>query len=173
MNEQGFHYRWEWRLKASPEGLWPLVADTNRFNHDTSLPGVQHVTQQTRQVNARRRLRFHRLGVRVEWEEEPFEWIRPYRFGVVRHYTRGPVAEMSVQADLTPLPDGGTHLVYQTWAWPKGPLGSLAIPVQIGWLSARDFDRVFRQYGQLAAAGRLPLDLPIRVYLVVGSNIWF
>jgi hypothetical protein len=29
------HYRWEWQLASTPEELWPLVSDTDRFNHAT------------------------------------------------------------------------------------------------------------------------------------------
>ena len=36
-----FHYRWEFELESSPEQLWPLVADTNRFNRDTNVPAVE------------------------------------------------------------------------------------------------------------------------------------
>src|ERR687890_672103 len=75
-----FHYKWEWRLRSSPERLWPFVADTNRFNRDTGLPGVRRADDAVRE-NARQNLRFSRLGVEVEWEEEPFEWVHPYRFG--------------------------------------------------------------------------------------------
>lgn len=28
------YYRWIWHFQSSPEQLWPLVADTNRFTHD-------------------------------------------------------------------------------------------------------------------------------------------
>ncbi len=34
-------YRWEWRLKSSPQALWPLVADTNRFNRDAGIPPLE------------------------------------------------------------------------------------------------------------------------------------
>ena len=60
-------YRWEWRLRSSPEALWPLVADTNRFNRDVGLSGVEA----QRGADGRRRVRLGRL---IEWEEEPFEW---------------------------------------------------------------------------------------------------
>ena len=36
-----FQYRWTWQLRSSPEALWPLVADTNRFNRDTGVPNVE------------------------------------------------------------------------------------------------------------------------------------
>src|SRR3712207_147349 len=118
-----FLYRWEWRLRSTPEQLWPFVTDTNRFNRDTGLPAVQRVDGETRE-NARQLLRFSRLGILVEWEEEPFEWVRPYRFGVDRRYRAGPVASTRVLVELTPQPGGGTHLVYRMWVRPGNPLRS-------------------------------------------------
>jgi len=72
MNYPEFHYKWEWRLRSSPERLWPFVADTNRFNRDTGLSGVR-LADDAVEDNARQHLRLSKLGVRVEWEEEPFE----------------------------------------------------------------------------------------------------
>ncbi len=139
-----FHYRWEYDHKASPEQLWPLVADTNRFNRDTGVPEVQ-VSEDDREAksNGVRRLSLSKFGLRVEWEEEPFEWIRPYRFAVVRRYLKGPVAQMRVQAELKPMEAGGTHLVYEVWAQPKSALGLTAIPLQIGLLAAEASARPF------------------------------
>ena len=148
-----FHYRWEWYLQSGPELLWPLVADTNRFNKDTGLPPLDRKGGKEEPLrNARRRLRFFKLGVKVEWEEEPFEWVEPYRFGVIRYYRSGPVKRMRVLAKLARQPAGGTRLVYQVWAWPANVLGLVAIPLQIGLLSARSFATVFRHYDRAAPA---------------------
>ena len=77
-----FHYRWEWQLQYGPELLWPLVADTNRFNKDTGLPPLDREGGKEEPLrNARRRLRFFKLGFKVEWEEEPFEWWSPIASG--------------------------------------------------------------------------------------------
>lgn len=153
-----FHYRWEYDLKASPEELWPLVADTNRFNRDAGVPAVEiQVDGGSRLTNARRRLRLFVFGLAVEWEEQPFEWIRPHRFGVVRRYTRGPVLEVRVQAELQPQPEGGTRLIYQCWAQPKNIIGHLAIPAQLGFISKRKFAVAFRRYDQQLAKGKPPL----------------
>lgn len=158
MSPKEFHYRWEYELQASPEALWPLVADTNRFNRDAGVPAVEiQIDDGSRLTNARRRLRLFIFGLAVEWEEQPFEWIRPHRFGVVRRYTRGPVSEVRVQAELQPLGDGGTRLVYQCWAQPKNLVGLAAIPAQIGFISRRKFANAFRRYDQLLAKGKPPL----------------
>jgi adenylate cyclase len=148
-----FYYRWQYDLKASPEELWPFVADTNRFNRDTGVPAVHAVEgKQQRLRNARRRLRFSMFGLPVEWEEQPFEWVRPSRFGVTRTYSKGPIAELRVIAELSPLPDGGTRLTYQVWARPKSLLGFIAIPIQIGIISARTFAHMFKRYDESALA---------------------
>ena len=144
-----FRFDWRWHLDATPEALWPLIADTNRFNRDTGLPAVEVVSEGPR---ASKVLRFTRLGVVVEWEEQPFEWVRPRRFGVVRRYTRGPVAEMRVRVLLDPDGAGGTRLRYVTAIRPRGAFGVLATAGQVGLLSRRAFDRVFRRYAELARA---------------------
>ena len=157
MRYRDFHYRWEWQLRSSPEALWPLLSDTNRFNRDAGLPVVAPPLDGSAAfANGRRRLRFRRYGLTIEWVEEPFEWVRPIRFGVVRRLTRGPVAEMRVTADLYPQPDGGTHLVYQVWARPKSPIGLIIIPLQVGLISARRFDAVVRRYDEMAATNESP-----------------
>ena len=146
-----FHYRWVFNLKSTPEQLWPLVSDTNRFNRDTGVPSVEAVGQS--RGNARRRLRLTTFGISIEWEEQPFEWVRPERFGVVRRYSKGPVAELRVLATLTPRGDSaGTRLVYEVWAKPDNLLGLLAIPVQVGIVSKRKFARAFRDYDRLTRA---------------------
>ncbi|HEY0322384.1 MAG TPA: DUF5939 domain-containing protein [Pyrinomonadaceae bacterium] len=166
-----FHYRWEYDLKASPEALWPFVADTNRFNRDTGVPAVE-VESGDKQSKSEsvRRLSLSRFGVRVEWEEEPFEWIKPYRFGVVRRYFKGPVAEMRVLVELKPKETGGTHLVYEVWAQPKSALGLTAIPIQIGLISKRSFAAAFRRYDKLALSGESPLYQPAPVSFTGGGR---
>ncbi len=157
-----FHYRWEFDLESSPDQIWPLVSDTNRFNRDTGVPSVEMVADQGGLRNARRRLQLSVLGIPVEWEEQPFEWVRPHRFGVVRRYSKGPVKELRVRVELTPQarPNSsgdeatGTKLVYDVRAEPASIIGSFAIPIQIGIISARNFARTIREYDRLAKHGR-------------------
>ncbi len=166
MNAYEFHYRWEWAMQSDPAQLWPLVADTNRFDHDTGLPAYQEEQTAARELgNGRHRLRFTIYGVTLEWDEEPFEWVAPYRFGVIRTYKPGllrPIAQLRVQAHLQPKPGGGTHFTYEVWATPANWLGYAAIPIQIGLLSRHQFSAVFRQYDRLAAADQEFVDAPAR-----------
>jgi class 3 adenylate cyclase len=169
MGYQEFHYKWEWRLHSSPERLWSFVSDTNRFNRDTGLPGVRRADDAVRE-NARQSLRFTRLGVQVEWEEEPFEWVRPIRFGVHRRYHAGPVASTRVLVELEPLPSGGTRLVYHSWIRPKNLLGVTAVPVLMRLFYRRAFGSAFRKYDELAATAHTPFEEQAGVHFTPGGR---
>lgn len=160
-----FAYNWEIHLKASPEALWPFVADTNRFNRDTFLPTVERLGIE----NGVSHMRFRLPLVRVEWDENPFEWTYPYRFGVVRNYRMGPLLQMRVLCEMTPE-NGGTRLNYKVWARPRNLIGNIAIPLVIGLASAQLFLRTFKEYDALAAAGKTPLDAPGAARLTSGGR---
>lgn len=161
-----FHYRWVWNLQSDPEKIWPFVADTNRFNHDAAVPPIEMLEA----AGGKRRLRLSVMGIPVVWDEPPYEWIRPHRFGVVRRYCSGPVAELRVQAEFLPQPQGGTTLVYQVWARPSGLLGRIVIPFQLGVVSAKAFERAIRMYDQLAQQSKLMLDVPGKVRFTPGGR---
>ena len=148
-----YQYRWVFDLKSTPEQLWPFVADTNRFNRDTGVPRVQVDASKGRLRNARRRVRLSLYGMDVEWEEQPFEWVQPVRFGIERVYSKGPMARMRALADLNALDSGGTRVTYEVRATPRNLLGVLAIPLQIKLIIAPRFKAAFRKYDELAAKG--------------------
>ena len=143
---QEFYFDWHWDLESSPQAIWPLASDTNRFNRDTGQPEIELLENVKGVKHARMKLPI--LG--VEWEEEPFEWTYPYSFGILRTYSKGPVDEMRVQANFDPRSDGGTHVQYQTWMKTGNLLAKLAIPFAIGVIAKNRFERVFRMYDRLA-----------------------
>ena len=154
-----FHYRWTYDLKSTPEKLWPFVADTNRFNRDTNVPTVELERPRRRLRNARRRARLTVFGMPVEWEEQPFEWVRPFRFGVVRTYSKGPVAELKALVLLSTKSGGGTSLTYEVWVTPKSLIGLIATPIQIGLIASRRFRIAFRKYDELALIEASPAEM--------------
>jgi adenylate cyclase len=153
MAPREYHYSWEFDLKASPEKLWPFVADTNRFNRDTGVPKIDIEPNDKRLRNARRKVRLTIYGLPVEWEEQPFEWIRPVRFGIERSYSRGPIARMRALAEFTNNGDAGTRLTYNIWATPRNLLGSIFIPLQIKFVISPKLRAAFQKYDKLATAG--------------------
>ncbi|MEW6287114.1 MAG: DUF5939 domain-containing protein [Chloroflexota bacterium] len=144
---QEFHFSWQWDLQSPPEALWSLASDTNRFNRDTGQPEVEVLAN----VRGVKRLRMKLPIVRVEWEEEPFEWTYPYSFGVVRRYSKGPLEEMRVRVTFDPLDNGGTRLTYQTTILSAHLLAPLAIPLAIGVVAKSRFEKAFRFYDRIAS----------------------
>src|SRR5882724_8206931 len=162
MSYREFHYRWVFNFKSSPERLWPFVADTNRFNRDTGVPKIEVESGRKRLRNARRRVRLSIYGMPIEWEEQPFEWVRPLRLGINRVYSKGPMAQMKALVELSPRAEGGTRMTYDVWARARNLLGVIAIPVQIGLSSAAKFRAAFKKYDELAQAeaSAKPADIP-------------
>ena len=148
-----YHKRWEFDLKSSPERLWPFIADTNRFNRDTGVPQIEVDKTDKPRRNARRKVRLSIYGLPVEWEEQPFEWVKPSRFGIERVYSKGPLARLRVRAELQPKSDGGTHLIYELWSTPRNLPGAVAIPMQINFVVARRFRDAMRKYDDAAFMG--------------------
>lgn len=146
MNQE-FHFSWQWDLQSSPEAIWPYAADTNRFNRDTGQPEVEMLDN----VKGIKHLRMRLPIIKVEWEEEPFEWTYPYSFGVLRTYSKGPIEEMRVQVNFEPRAAGGTHVVYQTWIQSDHLLAPLAIPFVIGVIAKKRFEKALRSYDRIAA----------------------
>jgi hypothetical protein len=148
------HYRWVWNLQSSPEDIWPLIADTNRFDRDTGVPKLERVGAEQRLSNARLRFRQVQYGVALEQLQEPYEWVYPYRYGILRTYRTGPLALLRVEVDLEPHSEGGTRCIYQVWARGANIIGQLAIPFQIGIIFARRFERICRGYDRMVASGK-------------------
>ena len=137
------HVCWEWPLQSRPSDLWPLVSNTDRFNADSGVPAVEQLDQSRYQ----RHLKLSKLGVNVEWDEEPFEWQRPERFGVRRRYRTGPLAAMQVLAEFLEQP---ARLRYQVWATPRNWLGQLLVRLQLLESGFR-FGKTVKAYDALAS----------------------
>ena len=148
-----FHYRWVFDLKSSPEQLWPFITDTNRFNRDTGIPRVTVDQTKNPLRNARRKVQLSIYGMDVEWEEQPFEWVRPLRFGIERVYSKGPMSRMRVLAELTPNDAGGTRVTYDLLAITRNLLGSIVVPLQLKFKTEPGFRTAFQKYDELASAG--------------------
>ncbi|MBI3160960.1 MAG: SRPBCC family protein, partial [Chloroflexi bacterium] len=144
-----FHYTWTWELVSPPEALWPLVSDTNRFNCDTGLPPMILLGI----AKGVRRVKFKVPLVHVEWEEEPFEWVYPYRFGVLRRYKTGPLKEMRVDVRMERVGNSRTRLVYDVHVAGRNLLGDILIPLGIGFVSAKRFGTAFQKYDRLVSSG--------------------
>ncbi len=103
---------WTWTFDLPPAELWPVLADTNRFNEAMGLP--PYVLEETPQPNGtvRRRGKGKAAGFTLEWEEKPYEWIEGRHFRQAREFTKGPFRRFGPVFDLEPDGKGGSRVSY-------------------------------------------------------------
>jgi class 3 adenylate cyclase len=164
-------FEWELELRSSPAALWPLVADTNRFDRDSGTPSVEHLRDRDAALtNARCAVRQRLAGFTLEYEQDPFEWSYPEWFAVTRRYSRGPLARLAVEARFTPNDRGGSECRYEVRVTPRNGLGRAAIPVQIGLVYQRLFRRTFLRYDEMVQSGEWWRSSDARPRLVPGGR---
>ena len=103
---------WTWTFDLPPDELWPVLADTNRFNEAMGLP--TYVLEETPQANGTilRRGRGKAAGFVLEWEEKPYEWIHGRHFRQARVFTKGPFRRFGPVFDLESDGTGGSKVSY-------------------------------------------------------------
>ena len=103
---------WSWTFDLPPEELWPVLADTNRFNEAMGLP--PYALEETPQPNGTvlRRGKGKAAGFTLEWEEKPYEWIHGRHFRQAREFSKGPFRRFGPVFDLEPDGKGGSRVSY-------------------------------------------------------------
>ena len=103
---------WSWTFDLPPEELWPVLADTNRFNEAMGLP--PYALEETPQPNGTvlRRGKGKAAGFTLEWEEKPYEWIHGRHFRQAREFSKGPFRRFGPVFDLEPDGAGGSRVSY-------------------------------------------------------------
>jgi serine/threonine protein kinase/class 3 adenylate cyclase len=151
-------FNWSWELEASPQRLWPLVANTERLNRAAGLPAVQFTAELDPDGGTRRFGRFRKMGVTAAWREHPFEWVEGVRMGVLREYSQGPFRWLMSLVELAPRPGGGTTLSHRVRLEPLGLLGRTVAAVEVGLKGRRAVDHIYRRI-DAALSGKLGSSL--------------
>jgi len=138
-------YQYQWKLRSSSESLWPYLSNTDRVNQAVGLPAVKYKTFQDPKLGMRRIATVRAMGMTMEWEEHPFEWIEGRRLSVLRQFPSGPFHWFTNVVELNPLSDGGTLVVQTLEMTPRNFMGKLFARFQIGGKSERNFGRVYEK----------------------------
>ncbi len=147
-------FRVELALASPPERLWPLVSNTERLNRAVGLPHVAFSDAPSAGGAARKTGAFRVLGMDVAWEEHPFEWVHERGHSVFRAYTKGPLAWLTNRVRLEPREGGGSRLVHEVEAAPRGAIGRVASAWEIGWKLTRRLREVYSRLDDAARAER-------------------
>src|SRR5882672_1135028 len=79
---------WEWRFDQPPDLVWPVVADTARFNEAAKLPKYQVEDVPAADGRVLRLARAKVGGFPLEWEERPYEWVQNRSFRQTRLFRK-------------------------------------------------------------------------------------
>jgi adenylate cyclase len=90
-------------LASAPADAWPLLVDTDRLNRLIGMEPVAYRPAGSETHAASRFLAETRMGgFAVTYEEFPYEWEHPKRFGVYRKFVRGPLEWLRMRWTLEP-----------------------------------------------------------------------
>ncbi len=117
---------WTWHFDSPPEAIWPLLADTARFNEAAKLP-KHEVEERPRPDGSVLYLGRARQGpFRLEWQEKPVNWVANKWFEHRRTFLKGPLASLCASFRLVPE-DGGSRGEYTLEAAAANPLGEVIL----------------------------------------------
>ncbi|HEX3861215.1 MAG TPA: adenylate/guanylate cyclase domain-containing protein [Stellaceae bacterium] len=97
---------WEWEFAASPERLWPVLADTERFNEAMGLPRYAVKETPLSDGSVRRVGSSRRGGFTATWDEGVPEWVAPHRFAHHRRFHGGPLRRVASELTIDPAAGG-------------------------------------------------------------------
>ncbi len=106
-----------------PEALWSFLADTERLNRAMKLPAVRFVPLPDPAKKGHYQAETSVWGMRLAYEEFPFDFVEGRRYRVVRRFASGPLEEVTGGVRLAPAP-GGTELEVFADVRPRNWLGS-------------------------------------------------
>ncbi len=151
---------WEWHFAASPEALWPLLADTARIGEAAGFPRYT-ITDIPRPDGTVERVgSARRLGMTMIWDEGVPEWIAGRRYSHERRFRSRLIHKLASRLEFDPAPEGGTLVRYSsaiTASWP------VALVLRCGGMRrlGRALDRLFREVASFADMSLADMSLPL------------
>jgi class 3 adenylate cyclase len=119
---------WSWVFAASPEALWPVLADTRRLNEASGFPRYT-LEEKARPDGSVERIGHARRGpIKLDWTEGAFDFVTNQWFQQTRWFHQGPFASLTARMELTPE-KGATRVVWREILEVKGPIGRTVAPI--------------------------------------------
>jgi class 3 adenylate cyclase len=152
--------KWSWRFDASPEKIWPVLSDTERFNEAAAFPKhtVEASAQPDGSVIYTGRAKFGPLT--VAWRDLPQEWVTNRTFRHERRFHNGPLLSMTATFRL--MPDGaGSRGEFVLEAEPRNLLGRLMLATGFFSGAHKTFERLVADATAYVAGQREePFEIP-------------
>lgn len=117
---------WVWRFDHPPDRVWPILADTARWNEAAALPNHQtiDVLQEDGSVHYLATLKAGPFT--IKWREIPIEWVTEQQFRHCREFFNGPFKSLCATLEIVP-DEAGSRVDYTLDIIPANLLGRLMI----------------------------------------------
>ena len=143
---------WEWDFNQPPSVLWPLLADTARFNEAASLPKHQ-ITEIPQADGSVHYFGAAKMGpFKLAWQEKPVNWVTGQWFEHTRYFRNGPLKHLTAELRLEPI-SSGTRARYTMSLEPANLLGRL-ISGRMFASTRVTFTRMVKEAADFAAGSR-------------------
>lgn len=81
MEVNDLEFCWKFIVKAKPVDIWAKISDTNLIFEYLKLPSVRQTSLSRSAQKQTQALTYQGILSYQMWEEEPYHWEHPYRFG--------------------------------------------------------------------------------------------
>ena len=152
---------WVWRFERPPAEIWPLIADTARFNEAAALPkhDIEEIPQADGSVVFLASLK--RGPFTLHWREKPVNWVYGQWFEHCRAFRNGPFRSLCATFELSPE-GAGSRGVYSLTVEPANLLGTAILAGGFFANAGRIFARLAADADRFAAGLRAePFDHPV------------
>lgn len=133
-----------WRFDHPPAAIWPLLADTVRFNEAAGLPRYRVIETPQPDGTVLFEGKLKQGPFAIGWREVPVNWVAQRWFEHRREFTNGPLKDLTARCAFAETGDGGCTAEYTICATPANLAGRLL-------LATGFFERTAKTFTALAA----------------------
>jgi len=147
------------RLQVPLERLWEFLSDTERLNRAVDLPAISFTPVPDPQKKGHYKAETTFLGMKLAYDELPFEWVRNRYFQVERRFQAGPLERVVCGSRFTAV-GNETDLDIFADMVPRNLLGSLVAKKVVGKKATQDLVALARAFERHLTQDEPPPALP-------------
>ena len=154
------HETWTWHFDSPADVVWPVLADTARFNEAAALPkhGIEETAAADGSVSFVGRAKVGPFS--VAWDDHPANWIEDRWFRHERRFLNGPLRAMTATLRLFPEA-AGSRGEYTLEVETANVLGEAMLAFGFFASTRRKFNRLVESARDFAGGRRaIAFDVP-------------
>lgn len=153
-----YFLKWSFDLNSSTSKLWPFVSDTNELFRNVGFYPVSKTPLSRSTPDVFTEVATTTFSSYLVWQEEPFIWEKPFRFGNTRHYKLGIFKKIKYLFDLIPS-EKGTKVEVKIWVYPLSNTFSYPVKLYLEHIVKRRLHQYLNTIDEATARNLYPYEL--------------